>query len=506
MSIRTLLSLSPLLIAGAIVLFAVGDAPVGADESPASVLESLAKETATAVERSDASLVKVVIKRVQYDGVLVGTPARIIVPHIGKVTSTIKITLADGTEGTARLIDGDAEFGISVLEPVEDAVNQRAGLTLARSDRIRRGSLGLLAGTTPQMTLVSQVDTARGRFQASIDNGAMALLSPKGGLMGLRSLMQPGAGCSACHTTPSLNHFQYSGKNFHLWHYERNTSVQPKVEGHVVDVDGTLRVVPLVVQGSKAVMPPLVVTNHHGNFVLNGSNGKPVRYGYGNNPSAHANDYISADVIRRVLEDIDAHGKIRHAYLGVVPGKADAKKRGVRLASVLTDSPAAKAGLAKGAVVTGVDGSATPSPAALTALLAQRRPGDRIRITRHGADPVECVMGDRDEVRRKLLTPEQLGLKTGALDDTLRTWLNLPEDAQGVLVTGVTNSPAQAAGVKRGDLIVSVGGKPVRDVAELEALLADASDVVRLNVQRGSTLTTLHLRPLPARGTGRNAR
>lgn len=60
---------------------------------------------------------------------------------------------------------------------------------------------------------------------------------------------------------------------------------------------------------------------------------------------------------------------------------------------------------------------------------------------------------------------------------------------QGAYVGGVnTGSPAEAAGLKVGDVIVAVDGKPVRSVDDLAQTLARLSeDKATLSVARGSS-------------------
>ena len=68
----------------------------------------------------------------------------------------------------------------------------------------------------------------------------------------------------------------------------------------------------------------------------------------------------------------------------------------------------------------------------------------------------------------------------------LRRSVGLPE-RDGLLVRGVEDgSPAAAAGLERGDLIVAVGGKPVTRIDDLHGALDAGAGELRLTVVRGA--------------------
>jgi serine protease Do len=68
----------------------------------------------------------------------------------------------------------------------------------------------------------------------------------------------------------------------------------------------------------------------------------------------------------------------------------------------------------------------------------------------------------------------------------LRRSVGLP-DADGLLVRGVEDgSPAEAAGLERGDLIVAVDGNPVKRLDDIHAALDTEADHLELTVVRGT--------------------
>jgi S1-C subfamily serine protease len=60
-------------------------------------------------------------------------------------------------------------------------------------------------------------------------------------------------------------------------------------------------------------------------------------------------------------------------------------------------------------------------------------------------------------------------------------------DEPGVLVMRVRReSPAQAAGVSRGDLVTAAGGTPVRSIGDLDRAVRVANGTLALSVLRGA--------------------
>jgi S1-C subfamily serine protease len=73
----------------------------------------------------------------------------------------------------------------------------------------------------------------------------------------------------------------------------------------------------------------------------------------------------------------------------------------------------------------------------------------------------------------------------------LRRSVGLPE-RDGVLVRGVeTGSPAEAAGIQEGDLLVAAGGKPIPDIDDLHDLLGQAGLPLEVTLVRGAEERTV---------------
>ncbi len=107
------------------------------------------------------------------------------------------------------------------------------------------------------------------------------------------------------------------------------------------------------------------------------------------------------------------------------------------------------------------------------------------------AIPADEALRDRIDAlgRGEFATPPRLGvaIAPGHVARRLRRAVGLP-DREGLLIREVTeDSPAARAGLAQGDLIVAVGGQPVRTIDDLfDALQAAGDGTVELGVVRGA--------------------
>jgi putative serine protease PepD len=86
---------------------------------------------------------------------------------------------------------------------------------------------------------------------------------------------------------------------------------------------------------------------------------------------------IPSNTVKKVAQQLVAGGTVTHAYLGVqVTGSGSAT-----VASVRSGSPAAKAGLRQGDVITAIDGKAVASSDALVTAIGGHSAGDKVTLT-----------------------------------------------------------------------------------------------------------------------------
>jgi serine protease Do len=146
------------------------------------------------------------------------------------------------------------------------------------------------------------------------------------------------------------------------------------------------------------------------------------------------------------------------------------KERGALVGDVAAQGPADKAGIKRGDVIVGYDGKKIDQPATLPGLVAATPVGKTvpIEVVRDGkTTTVNVAIGKRDDPTATLSPKEgksEWGLALQDIRPEERRQMGLT-GSEGVLVTSVVpGSPAAAAGVQAGDVILQVNRHPVSSV------------------------------------------
>jgi serine protease Do len=150
--------------------------------------------------------------------------------------------------------------------------------------------------------------------------------------------------------------------------------------------------------------------------------------------------------------------------------------QGALVADVLKDSPAAKAGVQRGDVITEFNGKKVNDFHDLPAIVAAVTPGSRVpmKIIRKGKVMDVQVHVDelKEEEEAKAVVPPKsdlIGLKVQEVSPELAKRFELDSTA-GVVVTEVApDSAAEGAGIEPGDIILEIERKPIKGRADYEA-------------------------------------
>jgi serine protease Do len=185
---------------------------------------------------------------------------------------------------------------------------------------------------------------------------------------------------------------------------------------------------------------------------------------------------IPAQTARSVTEQLIKTGAVHHGYIGiamndVTPANAGffhmQDANGAIVAQVTPDSPASRAGLHQGDVISKLNGGSIVNGAALQSAVSEMTPGNTISlgILRDGAAQTLSVRIGEYHADGEVASADgspaakggKLGLAVNDLNADLRQQLGVPSQVQGVAVRGVRPaSPAEDAGLAPGDVILEV--------------------------------------------------
>jgi serine protease Do len=218
---------------------------------------------------------------------------------------------------------------------------------------------------------------------------------------------------------------------------------------------------------------------------------------------------IPSKMVKLVADSLIKEGKVTRGWLGAaiqdlnegLAGSFNYKStEGVLIGDVVPDSPAAKAGLKSGDIVTQIDGKPMSNSQQLRNTIAATAPKTSVKLTlfRDGKTmPLDVVVGELDAGTVKLakgeaVEPEaeaatKFGMTVQTITPQIRQQLGLSEETQGVVVTEVeSGSAAETLGIRVQDVITTVGGKAVTSAEEYRDAMKSQSleKGVRLQVAR----------------------
>jgi serine protease Do len=229
---------------------------------------------------------------------------------------------------------------------------------------------------------------------------------------------------------------------------------------------------------------------------------------------------VSSNLAKHVMDQLLTQGVVHRSYLGVQTQALDSEvaerlgvtgKTGVVIAKVMAGTPAAKAGLQGGDVLTEVAGQAVKDPRTLQRIVAGQRAGKKVEMTvvRDGANKVlEVTLEEqpRTFAAAESSEPEsvslgKIGVKVADLTAEKAKELGYPEKTTGVLIAEVDpNGVAGGAGLRSGTVVLKVDRQPVNSAEEFQKAVDKASldQGVLLQVRTPQGGTTYVLLKAPA--------
>ena len=354
-------------------------------------------------------------------GVIISTDGYIVTNnHVVDGADELTVTLNDNKEYSARIIGADKKTDLALIKI--DGKNLPA-ITVANSDDVKVGEWVLAIGNP-----------------LGLNNTVTAgIVSAKARTMG-----EQGTVSSMIQTDAAIN--------------------QGNSGGALVNTSGQLIGI---------------------NAMIYSQTGSNIGYGFA----------IPTTIMNKVVDDLKKYGMVQRALIGIsgadVNKYVDAEKEkgnevdlgtmeGIYVAEIVPESAAEDAGLKKGDVITQIDGQKVTQFGELTGIIAQKRPGDKIKVT---------YLRDKKKKEVELtLKNEQGNTKvvksiTGDAADVLGAEFRPVTDAQkeqfdinyGLEVMKVNGGKMKEAGVTKGFIILRVNSQPMRSFEDLQEAVKEAN-------------------------------
>ncbi len=224
---------------------------------------------------------------------------------------------------------------------------------------------------------------------------------------------------------------------------------------------------------------------------------------------------IPIDEAIRVSDQLRGSGHVVRGFIGVAPDDLSkevaesiglGKASGSLIRSVSPGGAAAKAGIEAGDVITKIDGKQIEKSTDLRRVIAGIKPGAKVsvQVFRRGAyKDLSMTVGEMPDDRAQAAgEPESkgaakatalFGLTVADLSEAQKRELKVSSGVRVETASGV----AARAGLRQGDLILSVDNTEVNSAKQFQAVLAklDKAKVINLLVRREDVVSFVLLRP-----------
>ena len=211
---------------------------------------------------------------------------------------------------------------------------------------------------------------------------------------------------------------------------------------------------------------------------------------------------VPINMAKQIMDDLIEFGKVNRGWLGVyvqpmtrefASAYGIESGEGAIVGDVVKGSPAEKAGIARGDVITAMDGRKIKDHADLIVGIRQNLAGDKVELTilRKSAEmKMTVTLGSIPSAEAEVPVKEEsaslskLGISISPNTQELREKFGVEETA-GVVVTGVLpGSTGHRMGLREGDVVLEVNGETVTDVAKLDAVISGEPKTIAMLVLR----------------------
>lgn len=223
------------------------------------------------------------------------------------------------------------------------------------------------------------------------------------------------------------------------------------------------------------------------------------------------------NMVKEVLLQLKDTGHVTRGWIGVsiqelTPELAKSfglkDTNGVLISSANAGEPADRAGIKAGDIIVSFDGKRITDLSDLPRTVANTSPGKtvEVKLLRDGKEKTVFVKvgAKSDEDAAETVVTEnggepdrRLGLSAQAITPEIAKRLG-KKSAEGVIISGLRpESPAAAAGLRRGDIIREIDRKPIRNTNDFSRALSETakSDVILFLIERGESTIYVVVKP-----------
>ena len=219
------------------------------------------------------------------------------------------------------------------------------------------------------------------------------------------------------------------------------------------------------------------------NAMLASPTGSNIGYGFA----------IPTAIMNKVVDDIKKYGAVQRAMIGIkggdVSNKVDADKEqgkevdygtmeGIYIGEVVEGGAAQAAGLQKEDVIISIDGQKIKKFGELQGVIAQKRPGDKVKVTylRKKKEHTVTLTLKNEQGNTKVVKNADidiLGIDVRPITDSQKKQLEI---SYGLEVLKVNGGKMKEAGVPKGFIIQVVNDQPMRSFDDLQQAVKDAKE------------------------------
>lgn len=202
---------------------------------------------------------------------------------------------------------------------------------------------------------------------------------------------------------------------------------------------------------------------------------------------------IPTAIMNKAVDDFKKYGSYQRAMIGIQGGSVkdyvDAMKDqdkevkdygtmlGVRIDKVVEDGAAAEANLESDDVITEIDGKTVKSMGDLQAIIAQKRPGDKVTVKylRNKKEKTVTLTLKNEQGNTKVVKNADIDILGGQfkpVSDSQKQELGINGGLQVIKVSG---GKLKDAGVPQGFIITKVNDKSVKSIEDLQKIVKETS-------------------------------